>query len=672
MCGPCTRDNVECRWDIGPKRHFPPDTAGKKAGTKRMKRRHSDASAGISENRTNGRDAIGSGVNWLKLVDTEGSVRHYGPMSTFAHLPENSPNSVLSNTSCSPENLSTLPWICQNGQMNAYQMSTSVSGARPSSLMYGHLPTNVNLTWEEHEELLNLFEAFFGSFCMVVDISLFREDLTRTHGQHTTNYFSPLLHNAILGLAVHFSNKVHSPSDAAFSAKAASYILQECEKPMMSTIKGLVILGSLQTLLSREDLSSLYLSMALSLAKSFGLHIDCAQLVQSGQMSADQAKMRRDQFWSLYALEKLWCIALGRTSTFLDYNVPTYTVDPIIDEKPWLEPHRFQLDRPQSHMTSASKASSTFYWFCKLLMVASDINSNLCSLKVDKRPIGGTQVQSLRHRLKVWKDQLPPEMQLNIEDERCPPPMLMIMHMYFWLLVILLNQPQAHGRLARKSGDADAIAASEQAASEALELLLTYPHAPPAHIAYAAASVMLMSSVTLATPTARKEAMLQKFDQCVELLTKMQHVWAAQTAGILNKLKDEWIPSSAPTTRSSSAKLAVTEPNRIHAPDADTVQIDMEDIFSSETLHSFNPSEGQASTLFRPDISDAIETSASLQSGQTELPSAALVGSLWPMFHSSGVPYMSFPDGTEDYWSQWMSLFPETGDVTSCEFIPRD
>jgi hypothetical protein len=48
---------------------------------------------------------------------------------------------------------------------------------------------------------------------------------------------------------------------------AGTVVLLESAKPMLSTVKGLALLGSLHTLLGQEDLASLYFGMSVQAAR---------------------------------------------------------------------------------------------------------------------------------------------------------------------------------------------------------------------------------------------------------------------------------------------------------------------------------------------------------------------------------------------------------------------
>lgn len=151
----------------------------------------------------------------------------------------------------------------------------------------------------------------------VVNMPAFRHALATSGTNHRSDFYSPLLHYVILGNAARFSDAIVPGAAAYFAAQAASLVLYECEKPMLSTVRGLALLGSLQTVLAKEDMASLYFGMSLTVAREslhrnssrswaegLGLHIDCSHLVASGKMTTEQKAARDDTFWSIFALDK--------------------------------------------------------------------------------------------------------------------------------------------------------------------------------------------------------------------------------------------------------------------------------------------------------------------------------------------------------------------------------
>ena len=126
-----------------------------------------------------------------------------------------------------------------------------------------------------HTDLLALFFGYFCScvpspptfprnltshslrrWCRWTNEDLFRRDMSLCLSPPTalnptlpirTSYYSTLLHNALLSLAVSYSDDPRlTESDAGlkFAARAKEAIEDEAERPMLSTVQGLMLLGS--------------------------------------------------------------------------------------------------------------------------------------------------------------------------------------------------------------------------------------------------------------------------------------------------------------------------------------------------------------------------------------------------------------------------------------------
>lgn len=96
----------------------------------------------------------------------------------------------------------------------------------------------------------------------------FRSGLLSSNEVGRSDDYSPLLHLSILGNAVRLSDAIVRGTEAALSAHARRIAAQECERPMLSTVKGLSLLGSLHTILRNEEMASLYFGMSLTMART--------------------------------------------------------------------------------------------------------------------------------------------------------------------------------------------------------------------------------------------------------------------------------------------------------------------------------------------------------------------------------------------------------------------
>ncbi|WVR06186.1 hypothetical protein IAU60_003216 [Kwoniella sp. DSM 27419] len=177
------------------------------------------------------------------LVEAEtGDVQVHGPTSAFRHLGKYSHDRLEPNT-----------------------VYNDMSPGSPDPLPVGfarYLPQNVYMTEQQHDQALDRFFRFYA--CWV-----FRRDMaTALHGdgQTKTTSYSPMLHNAILAIALGFSDEpyLRAPETRKlFATKAKDSIDQEGMKPSVATVQAFAHLASYHSLSGEHNLGWLYIGMAL-------------------------------------------------------------------------------------------------------------------------------------------------------------------------------------------------------------------------------------------------------------------------------------------------------------------------------------------------------------------------------------------------------------------------
>jgi hypothetical protein len=132
-------------------------------------------------------------------------------------------------------------------------------------------------------------------------------------GSAPTPHYSPLLHNAILSIALCYADEDHlrfPGTRKVFAQQAKTYIDQESSNPTLATVQGLASLSSYHSLEGEHNLGWTYMGQASRLSQarkciiiylgfshtqvlpscSVGLHLDPGALVESGKLSASEAK----------------------------------------------------------------------------------------------------------------------------------------------------------------------------------------------------------------------------------------------------------------------------------------------------------------------------------------------------------------------------------------------
>lgn len=89
-----------------------------------------------------------------------------------------------------------------------------------------------------------------------------------------SNFYSPLLHNALIALAHVFPSPYGLTTDSSislgdsFAARAVECIADELERPMLSGVQGLMLLSTYNSANGRMNTGYAYFGMAMRMADS--------------------------------------------------------------------------------------------------------------------------------------------------------------------------------------------------------------------------------------------------------------------------------------------------------------------------------------------------------------------------------------------------------------------
>lgn len=197
----------------------------------------------------------------LSQIDAAtGEVREYGPTSVFKHLP------VTDRSLDGPPRLRT-----SSADMN----TTGLNGITTTGVP-GHFDQGM------HQQALQYFFTFFNPWCWWVNEEKFRdatdvvavETGTAIERDLHTAYYSPLLHCALIAIGVMYLDPESCPDREAisnwFGQRAATFFEGEIETPKLSTVIGLMLLGSHHAGHARQNLGYIYSGSGLRLTRIRG------------------------------------------------------------------------------------------------------------------------------------------------------------------------------------------------------------------------------------------------------------------------------------------------------------------------------------------------------------------------------------------------------------------
>ncbi|GMK56845.1 hypothetical protein CspeluHIS016_0306850 [Cutaneotrichosporon spelunceum] len=514
-----------------------------------------------------------AGLDRLKIDETTGELFEYGPTSLFKHVPEGSDDASPAAT-LGPSPMGAPP---------------AVGAERPALLRPREiLIADLNcpeLDDSTHEKVLRLFFDYFNPQSFWVDERKFRRDLasspvvdgTIIRARRTAHY-SPLLHNVILALGVAFLEipvNVREQLGIAFSKRAKDLLEEEAETAMISTVSGVLLLGSYHASVARHNLGFMYSGIGLRLVQALGLGTNCNYWVTNGSITEETKQSRYNMWYCAYILDKCWSTYVGRSAALplAQHDIPVPTPDAEEDELIWhpiihtprsetFDPEVGQdaLDLSDAIATANAEPvkgwrSTTFVWMIKLSIIAERVLSTVYSINFNIRSSNVRHVVSeLDVILEKWLDSIPDELRLPTagRSERIVPGHILSLHAFHCFILILLHRPWFANcsPTTLDSGPDGSVAKCERAAAKFMTILQTWRRCPGlryspvtlGQVAFSAGTVHLLSASHCPTKQSRKfKAYIENVQTCIAALREMGETLkcAAVSADTLQKLLDE-------------------------------------------------------------------------------------------------------------------------------------
>ncbi|OCF30960.1 hypothetical protein I316_07366 [Kwoniella heveanensis BCC8398] len=466
------------------------------------------------------------------LVEAEtGDVQVHGPTSAFRHLGKYS-----------------------HERVDAFLAASEPSPGSPDDLPRGfarYLPTDVYLTKEQHDLALDRFFTYYACWGQRSHPILFRRDmeiaLSGDSSAKMTSY-SPMLHNAIMAIALGMSDEYHlrdTDTRSKFAKKAKDFIDHEGMKPSVATVQAFAHLASYHSLAAEHNLGWLYIGMALRTGVALGLNMDDAKLVKRGNVTASQAQERNVTFWTTFIQEGLWAPYIGRSISLPDFTAQPPTVDIELDQMLWEDkstpPGMEPILKPQPSMIS-----TTFIHTVKLMRIGERIMNTLYGIKADMATLLRTGVISeISLSLSTWLEALPPCLTFNNNSPKNGLPHILMLHLSHAWLVILLHRPfyRPLAGMPTGAGTGGAIPATQstaawaqcdRAALHVIMLLQTWHrlhdlrYCMPTAIqcCFIAGTTHLLALASSSAPKKQAEA-LGRAQDCIQLMKFMAVSWPA-------------------------------------------------------------------------------------------------------------------------------------------------
>ncbi|KAJ4490322.1 hypothetical protein J3R30DRAFT_3420874 [Lentinula aciculospora] len=543
-----------------------------------------------------------------------------------------------------------------------------------------YLPLQVPLDRREHDRVLDLLFKFFSSWCMRIVPVLFLRDMYRYLSVHRTvsppktSHYSPMLHNALLAVATGFSDdpQIRDYKARKYFADEAKRLMDfEIQRPNVSVVHALSMLGSFHSSSGEQGLGYVYFGIGCRVSQALGLNVDCSAWVESGLITTHDMYDRNWAYWTTFTQEMCWCLYVGRDFNLListeESSIPVSYVDAEYDQIPWEHPSANIAPQP-------NYLSTTFAATCALMNIARRVMAVVNSLHVSshRRTVKDEQISSIDLQLHAWKGQLPAEIDITLANKTTSTPHKLVLHLSFWWTFILLHRPFFHRkkRSDTTARDIDHVKLCKRAADNIMNLFgiyrslytLRYMALTPVQIVFAAGTVYVLLAVqaTSGHRVAKKEleTYVGRAELCIQYLTEIGGSWkcASDIADILTSLVATQLrPAIERKTIKSLnvGKQSMKEGLELSAP-APYSSIDEEDMnVSSSSGLSTTPSYAPISSNFDEFVDSCFDTSflselsTSIPSFSSPLqPSPSYLA--WPSAFSSSIVSEAGPINTTD------------------------
>ncbi|KAJ7481445.1 hypothetical protein FB451DRAFT_990665, partial [Mycena latifolia] len=480
----------------------------------------------------------------LKLDDKSGGLLHQGSTAPMRFLTK-STNEVLPVSDI--DNIT-----CASGTYVLLVDGVDASGYDPDFDWARHLPPEVPLSRKEHDKILDLSFKFSTMFCLRLVPCLFLRDMhralsvPRTRRPPKTPYYSPLLHNTILGFSAIFSDdpRIRDPnSRRCFITAAKSYLEAECQKPNLSLVHALGMIATYHANEGEYIMADLYHGMSARLSQSLGLEVDASAWVKSGLITNEERLARNWAHWTISSIDLCWALFAGREFCAPPRDrtpIPLPVVSDELDQLPWYH-------APANIPPQPNFLSRTFVATASLL---SSVERSL-STPFSSRLIMFLYDSSLE--LNNWKDELPPELDITFSNRAKSTPQRLMLHCVYWWCTIALHRPffNRRARPIHASDKAiDHVKLCKRAADNIIDLLetwsslysLRYTPATMLQIIFNAGTVFVLlalhatSSLRIAQGSLKTS--LSQAELCIQYLSEMSTSWgsAARIGDILRSL----------------------------------------------------------------------------------------------------------------------------------------
>lgn len=371
-------------------------------------------------------------------VDDTGEASSFGPSSALH-------NPAKSETGNSPSRHTETQDIERNGLIAKAALQRHLEHGLNRMPAIDGVPTDLAL------HLLNVHWARqHHTFLLTYRPAIMRD--LQCAGPNCSNF----LLNAIFACSSKFSQIPEARENPNDLGTAGRRFFRRCDellaseslltRPLITTIIGLLLLGS--TYNARGDTSKgwLYTGYALRMVYDMGLHLDPKQTTTS----PEEVEIRRRVFWGAFVCDKLQSLYLGRpvAINIRDAQVSHEFIDMYEETEPFTLPALSSGSSPGLPIgfgdSMPLRSVTTFQQLCLLSRIMTTIINRFYV-------VGATfsnaqnSLQQVDKALQQWRENLSPDLDFQpwLSPMATPyqPPNIMVLHCLYHSLIILLHRP---------------------------------------------------------------------------------------------------------------------------------------------------------------------------------------------------------------------------------------
>ena len=279
------------------------------------------------------------------------------------------------------------------------------------------------------EHLFDLYFTWIHPFYHPFSRNQFLADFRTARMDHC----SAILVHAILALGCHYSDRAEARTDPQNSNTAGEHyfseaknILEQEEKPLLTTVQALAIMSFRETSQGRDSNGYQLTGRAVRTALELGLHLSMI----GKDSSPAEYEARKITFWGIFNLETLCSVGLGRLS-----QLPRAAADiekPTITEHSETQPWRPYEDTNLCLSPSAQQPA----WQMTFVTCLSNL-SELASEMVDtfyapRERFTSRRLATTYGQYRDWHQNLPDCFRL----ENTSLPHVLVLHMYYYACVL--------------------------------------------------------------------------------------------------------------------------------------------------------------------------------------------------------------------------------------------